>query len=247
MIRLILAVTFIVLFLILTTPLMLFEAIIQKKHPDFHDKSSLAIVLWAFRVVLFICGTKIIVKGEENIPKDTAVMYAGNHLSYFDIVISYVRVPRPTGYISKKEIGNIPLLNIWMKHLHCLFLDRDDIKQGMKTILAAIEKAKNGISIAIYPDGTRSKDDNVIQPFKEGSFKVAQKAGIPIIPMTIVNSADIFERHAPFIKKTTVILEYGEPIYMDRLDKETQKAIGSYVHSIVESTYFKNRKELPTK
>ena len=247
MIRLILAVTFIVLFLILTTPLMLFEAIIQKKHPDFHDKSSLAIVLWAFRVVLFICGTKIIVKGEENIPKDTAVMYAGNHLSYFDIVISYVRVPRPTGYISKKEIGNIPLLNIWMKHLHCLFLDRDDIKQGMKTILAAIEKAKNGISIAIYPDGTRSKDDNVIQPFKEGSFKVAQKAGIPIIPMTIVNSADIFERHAPFIKRTTVILEYGEPIYMDRLDKETQKAIGSYVHSIVESTYFKNRKELPTK
>ena len=247
MIRLILAVTFIVLFLILSTPLMLFEAIIRKKHPEFHDKTSLAIVLWAFRVVLFICGTKVIVKGEENVPKDTAVLYAGNHLSYFDIVISYVRVPRPTGYISKKEIGKVPLLNIWMKHLHCLFLDRDDVKQGLKTILEAIEKAKNGISITIYPDGTRSKDDDVVQPFKEGSFKVAQKAGVPIVPMTIVNSADIFERHIPFIRKTTVILEYGEPIYIDQLDKETQKTIGSYVHNIIETTYFKNKKELPTK
>ena len=141
----------------------------------------------------------------------------------------------------------MPLLNIWMKHLHCLFLDRDDVKQGLKTILEAIEKAKNGISITIYPDGTRSKDDDVVQPFKEGSFKVAQKAGVPIVPMTIVNSADIFERHIPFIRKTIVILEYGEPIYIDQLDKETQKTIGSYVHNIIETTYFKNKKELPTK
>ncbi len=241
MIRLILALVFIVLFLILSIPLMFAEWIIGKFNPGVKDRSSLAIVNWAFRTIVWLCGTKVIALGEENIPKDSAVLYVGNHRSYFDVILTYIRVPRPTGYIAKIEMKKVPLLNVWMKNLHCLFLDRDDIKQGLKTILSGIEKVKNGISICIFPEGTRNKIADTFLPFHEGSFKVAVKGEVPIIPMTIVNSAAIFEDHVPFIRKTTVVIEYGKPIYVKELDKETQKSLGTYVAGIISDTYFKNK------
>lgn len=243
MIRFILIVIFVVMFLILSTPIMLVEWIIGKFNPTLKDKSSLAIVNWAFRCVIRIAGAKVIALGEENIPSDTAVLYVGNHRSFFDIVLTYVRVPRPTGYVSKKEMDKWPLLNIWMRYLHCLFLDRDNIKEGLKTILTAVEKVKNGISICIFPEGTRNKTADSFLPFHEGSFKIAEKGNVPIIPMTIVNSAAIFEDQFPKIKPATVVIEYGKPIYVKDLDKDTRKNIGGYVRGIISDTYFENKKK----
>lgn len=243
MIRFILIVFFVVMFLILSTPIMLIEWIIGKFNPTVKDKSSLAIVNWAFRWVIRLAGTKVIAIGEENIPTDTAVLYVGNHRSFFDIVLTYVRVPRPTGYVSKKEMDKWPLLNIWMRYLHCLFLDRENIKEGLKTILTAVEKVKNGISICIFPEGTRNKTPDTFLPFHEGSFKIAEKGNVPIIPMTIVNSAAIFEDQFPKIKPTTVVIEYGKPIYIKELDKETKKSISTYVQNIISKTYFTNKEK----
>ena len=209
MIRLILVGGFVVLFLILSIPIMFVEWIIGKFNRDLKDRSSLAIVNWAFRCVRFLAGAKVEYIGEENIPTDTPVLYIGNHRSFFDIVLTYVRVPRPTGYISKKEIEKVPLLNIWMRNLNCLFLDRENIKEGMQTILAAIDMMKNGKSVCIFPEGSRNKEEGTLLPFHEGSFKIAVKSGCPIVPMTINNSAAIFENQFPFIKKAHVIIEYG--------------------------------------
>lgn len=241
MIRFLLVSSFVVLFLILSIPLMIAEWMIGKFNMDVKNRSSLAIVNWAFRCVIRIAGVKVIALGEENLPEDSAVLYVGNHRSFFDIVLTYVRVPRPTGYVAKKEMEKIPLLSVWMKNLHCLFLDRDNIKEGMKTILTAIEKAKSGISICIFPEGTRNKTSDTFLPFHEGSFKIAEKAGVPIIPMTIVNSGAVFEDQFPKIKKRTVVIEYGAPVYINELPKEEKKFVGSKVKSIIEETYFKNK------
>lgn len=243
MIRLILVAVFVVLFLVLSTPLLIAEWIIGKFNMDVKSRSSLAIVKWAFRVVLFLAGTTVTVRGEENVPKDTPVLYIGNHRSYFDIVITYIRVPRLTGYIAKKEMLKWPFLVNWMRNLHCLFLDRNDIKQGLKIILEAIEKVKSGISICIFPEGTRNRVNHTFMEFHEGSFKIAAKTGCPVIPMTIYNSADIFEDHLPKIKKTHVILEYGKPIYMKDLSKEDQKKIGVYTQNIIKENYFRIKEE----
>lgn len=243
MIRFILVASFVVLFLICSIPLLIAEWIIGKFNMDLKNKSSLAIVNWAFRVCLFIAGTTVEVRGEENVPQDEAVLYIGNHRSYFDILITYVRVPRPTGYIAKKEMLRYPLLVNWMKNLHCLFLDRQDIKQGLKVILDAIEKVKSGISICIFPEGTRNRVNHTFMEFHEGSFKIAAKTGCAIVPMTIYNSADIFEDHLPKVRKTHVILEYGKPIYIKELPKEEQKRIGTYVKKIIMETYFKIKEE----
>ncbi len=241
MIRLFLVAAFLILFLVLSIPIMLVEWVVGKFNKDAKDKSSLAIVQWAFRGIMRLAGTNIIVLGEENVPRDTAVLYVGNHRSYFDVVMTYMRVPRLTGYIAKKEMLRWPLLRTWMKYLHCLFLDRDNIKEGLKTILAAIEKVKNGISICIFPEGTRNRVPDTFLPFHEGSFKIAEKGNVPIVPMSIVNSADIFEDHLPWIRKTTVVIEYCKPIDTKSLDKETKRAMGTYVSNIISETYFRNK------
>lgn len=244
MIRLILVLLFVFLFLVLSTPLMLAEWIIGRFNMPLRDKSSLAIVNWAFRMVIRLSGTKVIVKGEENVPQDTAVLYVGNHRSYFDIILTYVRVPRPTGYVAKLEMLRYPLLNVWMYFLHCLFLDRQDIKKGLKTILKGVEKAKSGISICIFPEGTRNGTDQDFLPFHEGSFKIAEKADVPILPITMAGTNAIFEDHLPRIQKQTVIIEYGKPIDVKALDKDTRRNLSAYVQGIMSEAYHRNLREL---
>ena len=104
MIRLILALLFAILYLIIGIPVLGVEWIIAKFNKQAADLGQLRMVQWAFRVILFICGTKVTVIGEENVPKDQAVLYIGNHRSYFDIIITYARCPRLTGYIAKKDM-----------------------------------------------------------------------------------------------------------------------------------------------
>ena len=242
MIRFILCVTYVVVFLILSIPLLIAEWIIGKCSPSAKDISSLRIIQAVFKGVLWISGVKVTVIGAENVPKDAPVLYIGNHRSFFDIPLTYPRCPIRTGYVAKKELEKVPLLSSWMKYLHCLFLDRTDIKQGLKTILTAIEKVKSGISICIFPEGTRNKNEKEtdLLPFHEGSFKIATRAKCPIIPMAISGSVNLWEAHFPKIKPCHVVIEYGKPIYVDQLDKETQKHIGAYTQNILLEMLKKN-------
>lgn len=241
MIRSIFALLFAILFLLVGIPVLGVEWIVAKFHKRAADVSQLRIVQWAFRVILWICGTKVTVIGAENVPKDEAVLYIGNHRSYFDIIITYARCPGLTGYIAKKELEKIPLLRVWMRRLYCLFIDRDNIKEALKTILAAIDNVKHGVSMCIFPEGTRNRTDAPMLPFKEGSFKIAEKTGCAIIPMAITNSADVLEAHMPRVKKTHVILEYGAPVYPNELDKEQKKKLGAYCRNVIADMLEKNK------
>ena len=241
MIRFLCVAIFLVIFLVGSIPLLIIEWIIGRFNMDMKNRSSLAIVNWAFGVIIFLSGTKVTVLGEENVPKDKPVLYVANHRSYFDIILTYVRVPRPTGYVSKKEMERFPLLRNWMRNLHCLFLDRQDIKQGLKTILTGIDQMKNGVSMFIFPEGTRNKVNDTFLPFHGGSFKLAEKSGCPIIPISLNNTAAIFEDQAPKIKSTHVVIEYGKPIYINELDKESKKNLAGYVSDQIQAMYFKNK------
>ena len=233
MIRLIIVAITVIGFLILSIPILIIEWIIGKYSPRTKEISSLRIVQAVFRFILWVAGVKLTVIGEENVPKDAPVLYIGNHRSFFDIVITYARCPRLTGYVAKDSLKKIPLLSIWMKRLHCLFLDRKDIKAGLKTILTGIDQIKNGISMCIFPEGTRNKTQDEMLPFKEGSMKMAEKTGCPIIPIAITNSAEILENHMPRIKRCHVLLRYGEPILVNELDKEQKKFLGAYTRDMI--------------
>jgi len=180
--RLILAALFLLIFFIISIPLYLIEWIIGRFNHRAMVASSQKIVVGAFHVIHFISGVKKTVIGRNNVPKGEAVLYISNHRSYFDIPIAYSTVPTLTGFMAKKEIAKVPFVSYWMRYLQCLFLDRDDIKQGLKTILKGIDLIKAGYSVFISPEGTRSQGTEML-PFKEGSFKIAQKTGCAIIPV----------------------------------------------------------------
>mgnify|MGYP000780196417 CR=1 FL=1 len=242
MIRFFADIIYLFFFLTLTAPLYpLFDH--WNKTGKAHKRSSIAqrMILRSFKICLAMAGTKLIVDGQENIPEDGAVLYVGNHSSYYDILCSYVATERGMGFFAKKEMEKVPLLSTWMKRLHCLFLDRNDLKQGLKTILTAIEKVKSGISICIFPEGTRNNGEELsMLPFRDGALKIAEKTGCAIIPISMNNTADIFEAHFPRVKKVHVVIEYGKPIYPKELDKETRKHLGIYCHDLIQDTIKKN-------
>ncbi len=240
MIRAILSILFAFLYLILGIPVLGVEYLIGKKYPEKRDYSSLRMVQWAFRVIYKICGIRVTVIGQEKIPADRPVLYACNHSSYFDIIIGYSLCRNRTGYIAKDSIGKVPLLKTWMKRLYCLFMNREDVKQSLQTILTAISYIKKGISICIFPEGTRNKGTSLL-PFKEGSFKIAEKTGCPIVPMAITNTAAIAKENGLGVRPTHVIIEYCDPIFTDQLDRSEKKLLGSKTKQIIENSIEKNK------
>ena len=222
-------------------PYHLYMKQLWKKNPEKSWEKARRFVSGFFRFELKLSGCKVNVIGKENIPQDGPVLFVGNHRSYFDILLTYSRCRRLTGYVAKKEMEKIPLLSTWMKNLYCLFLDRDNMREGLKTILQAIDYVKNGISICIFPEGTRNNGEELsMLPFRDGALKIAEKTGCAIIPISMNNTADIFEAHFPRVKKVHVVIEYGKPIYPKELDKETRKHLGIYCHDLIQDTIKKN-------
>lgn len=230
--RTILAILHISLFFITFFPACLLLLLLRKFNRRLASRISQCIVRGAFRFAMWPGGMRRIVVGVENIPKDTPVLYAANHRGLLDAAIGYIAVPNLTGFVAKKEIKKVPFLNLWMLNVNCLFLDRSDIRQGMKTILTCVDYIRDGYSIFIAPEGTRSHEKDPL-PFKDGSLKPAQKTGCPIIPVAITGTDDLFENHKPWLRRTKCVIEFGKPIYLNELEPEIQKHPGAYVRERV--------------
>lgn len=235
MIRIILVALTVVLFLIFSVPVLGMYRLREKKDGIGVQQKSLKVVQGVFRLVLKLAGVTYEVRGLAHIPPDRAVLYVGNHRSYFDILIGYVTVPGLTGFVAKKEMLKIPLLSNWMFRVNCLFLDRVNIKEGLKTILEGIEKIKHGVSIWIFPEGTRNENEELadLLEFHEGSLKIAEKSGCPVIPVAITGTAEIFEKHLPLVRPSHVVIHYGEPVYLKELPPENRKFPGAYTRGVI--------------
>lgn len=227
MIRAILAVLFVTLFLILSSPLMAIEYFLRKKNPERADIHSLRIVQWAFRQVMHISGLHYDVEGLDRIPEGEAVLFVANHQSMFDVVLVYSLLPYTTGFVSKKSVLKVPLLRVWMKRLHCLFLDRENPRDGLQMILDGIELIKQGISVFIFPEGTRSKTGELLE-FKAGAVKMASKTGCRIVPIAIAGTRDVLENHFPFVRSAHAKVTVLEPIDPGSLGAEEKKHLADY-------------------
>lgn len=235
MLRSIFAITFVVLMFIVFAPIFLFNKLL-----NLFGKNLDHIMFFLIRFILagmgLIAGVKTTYIDIDKVPTDKACLIIGNHQSVFDIILSYPKWRRLTGYISKKDL-EFPILSDWMKAGHSLFLDRKNIKEGFKTILAAIENINRGISMVLFPEGTVNKTGSpeIIQDFKNGSFKIALKANCPILPMVIANSNSVYEKQRPKIKAgTKVIIKYLNPVYLDELSDENKKNIGNYCKNLMQ-------------
>lgn len=230
---------FLIIFFILTLPIYLIITIVGKSSKESKDRLSQKIIRIVCRIILFLSGVKLTVVGLENIPDDDSVLFVSNHRSVFDIVVAYATITKQMSFIAKQELAKVPLINTWLKLLNCLLIDRNDLRQTLTVILEAIQMVKDGYSIFLFPEGTRSRNKEMI-PFKEGSFKISHKSGCPVIPVSINNTDNAFENQIPRIKSTHVIIEFDKPVYPKELDKEDSKLLGRYIQNIIEKNLDKN-------
>lgn len=176
-------------------------------------------------------GIKMNIKGLENIPKETC-LFVANHQSLLDVPVLMGFLNKPIGFIGKKELSKVPGISSWMKQLHCIFIDRENVKEAVKTINLGVEYLKSGYSMVIFPEGTRGKGEELGE-FKKGSLKLGTKAGVPIVPVTIDGTYNILEANGWKITPSTVNLTIDKPIYVSSLTKEEQNNLIITIKNII--------------
>lgn len=163
------------------------------------------------RAALFFAGTRVRVVGAEKIPRDIPLIFMGNHRSNFDILALYAGLPHHFSWIAKEELFRIPLFGYAMRRAGYLPLDRSDGRRAFKTMETAAEKIRNGVSVIIFPEGTRSLDGNLL-PFKRGGFLLAARASVPIVPFSISGSERVNPPRRMEIHPGTITITFGDPI-----------------------------------
>ncbi len=186
---------------------------------------------WA-QSLLNLTGSRIRVTGAENIPPGTPVVFVSNHQSNFDIPILIASLGRPVGFIAKDGMQKFPLINRWMQHIHCVFIKRGSPRDAAAAISRGIANLKQGYSMVIFPEGTRSKDGG-IQDFKPGALKLATKAGVPIIPVTINGSFDMMRKGSIIIRPAKVELIICEPIMPGAYEATDTNSLSDQIKTII--------------
>ncbi|MFP4087822.1 MAG: lysophospholipid acyltransferase family protein, partial [Desulfobacteraceae bacterium] len=138
-------------------------------------------VPWA-QGILRVCGIRVKVKGQAGLNPGVPRIYMVNHQSFFDIFILLAHLPVDFKFILKRELMRIPLLGPAMKGAKYIAIERDDPRMAVKSMNQAAQQIKQGASVLIFPEGTRSRDGR-LQPFKKGGFSLAVKAGCDIVPV----------------------------------------------------------------
>ena len=152
-------------------------------------------------------GSRVVLTGAEHMPVSGPVLIVSNHQSYFDIPLMVSQISLPMGFVAKQELKKIPVINRWMDLIECSYIDRKDIRQSLRAIQKAQKSLETGQSMVIFPEGTRSRRRE-ISAFKPGSLKLAQKAGVPILPVAIDGSWQVYEatgRVTPTEIKMTIL------------------------------------------
>ncbi|WP_028544447.1 lysophospholipid acyltransferase family protein [Paenibacillus taiwanensis] len=185
---------------------------------------------WA-RSLLRVAGAKVQVQGLEHIPKEGAVFIA-NHQGNFDVPIMLGHIGAPKALMAKVELTKLPFIRVWMKYLRCIFVDRKNVRQAMNSLNEAAELVKNGHSIVIFPEGTRSKGDPIGE-FKSGGFRVATKTGAPIVPIRINGSYKLMEANGNWIRPATVKVTILPPVPTAGLTKEDTAALPEQIKELI--------------
>lgn len=160
------------------------------------------------------------VTGMENIPKDGSFMIYANHQGMFDVVALGATCPRPLGAVYKKELKNVPFLQLILKSTLSFDMDREDVRQSLTVIQNVVKEVKSGRNYLIFPEGTRSRNGNVMGEFHGGSFRAASKAKCPIVPVAFIDSFKVLDQKGS--DPVAVQMHYLPPIpYEEFADLKT--------------------------
>lgn len=245
MIRLILFAFWAIIIAIATAFVYPVYRIVRKFNTRKGDWIALRFVQWGFRLACVASGTRVQYKGLEYLPEDgEPVVLASNHRGLFDAILIYRAVKGLTGNLSKKELKSTPIIGWWIKAIYGVLLDRKDHKQGMQCVLECINHLNNGISMLVFPEGTRSHVEGELLMFHRGTFKIATKPGVPIVPVAVSGTGDIFDDHRPYIKARRAIVEFCEPIETRNMTQEEKESVHDVVKAIIQERILVNKEEV---
>ncbi|WP_138205754.1 lysophospholipid acyltransferase family protein [Haloimpatiens lingqiaonensis] len=205
--------------------------ILGRKSQNLADEYAYSMVQKASKHILKKSKTETEVSGLENIPKETCVFMC-NHQAIFDGFLLMANIDKITGFIAKKEITKLPLIRSWLRAIHSVFIDRSNPREGLKALNEGVENLKKGYSLIIFPEGTRSLKSQMGE-FKKGSMKLALKAGVPIVPVTVDGTYNVLEVGNK-VRGNKVKMIVHEPIYLENLSSEDKKNLSESIHHIIE-------------
>jgi 1-acyl-sn-glycerol-3-phosphate acyltransferase len=163
------------------------------------------------KVSLMMAGIRIEVSGQQLVPQGEPVIFMSNHQSNFDILALYRAIPKRFSWIAKEELFSYPVFGHSMRRAGYIPLDRTDGRRSLKSMVAAAARISHGDSVIIFPEGTRSEDGQLI-PFKKGGFLLAERAQVPIVPVTINGSGRINPAKKLWLTSGTISIRFSEPI-----------------------------------
>ncbi len=195
-------------------------------------------LIWA-RTILFFAGTKLEITGLEKVDKKKPYIFVGNHQSHFDVLSAFSVLPQPIRFIAKKELFKFPIFGWAMTAAGTIKVDRSNREKALKSIETAIETIKKGVSIIVFPEGTRSHDGE-IHKFKKGAFVMAINGEIPIVPVTISGARYILKKHSMKLKPGKVKIEISDPVDPSLYSYEKRNQFADDVRKIIINKFDSN-------
>jgi 1-acyl-sn-glycerol-3-phosphate acyltransferase len=176
--------------------------------------------LWA-RVNLLVCGVRVRTRRAPDFDPTRSYVVISNHRSQFDILALVVALQElQLRWVAKKELTNVPIFGWALRHAGHVIIDRSDTAQAVASLRAAYEKLRNGVSVVIFPEGTRAPVTETLLPFKKGGFMLALETGIEVLPVVLLGSDEVLPRNSWSIRAGTIEVVVGSPIPVDGLDRE---------------------------
>lgn len=185
-------------------------------------------------VPLFFTNTRTKVIGKENLPENPGFSIYSNHTSMMDIpVLMYKLNKHPVAFLAKKEINDVFAIGKWTPKLGCVMIDRTNARKGAESIINVVKNIKNGSTMVVFPEGTRSSEIGKLIEFKPGSFKVALKSKAPLVPITIVKPKNFKKVVWPLSKRIKLVIH--KPIPYDELKQMTSLDLSIKVKQIIDT------------
>jgi 1-acyl-sn-glycerol-3-phosphate acyltransferase len=226
MIRAIFVYVYIGLALVLVLPWLILWTVITG-NPDALYRAAMK----AVRFVLRLVGVRVRVEGIENIPQGICI-FAANHISSIDPLTFIPVIPRRVAILVKKELFRIPILSRAMRLSQFVAVDRADRESAASSVDVAVERLKQGLSLAVYPEGTRSPDGR-LRPFKRGAFAMAIAAGVPIVPVSIVGAQRLMQKGSWKIRAGEAVIRFGPAVDASEYTPDRRNELLVRVESLV--------------
>ena len=193
-------------------------------------------------LALFLAGVRVHITGQEKLPREPFLLVS-DHLCAIDPVIFYRALPRvPLTFLSKKENEAIPVVSGLMRGLLCLSIDRENDRASLRAIVKAVQYLRGGVTnIAAFPEGATNRTDQPLLPFRNGVFKIAQKAETPIVICTLSGTREVLRRM--FRRRSDVYLDIVEVLPPGFSRENTTAQIGAHVRETMERALAARRGE----